>query len=78
MTSEQKAAYKDEKAQLSQEVSTGLENFIDSLPKVYAPKDIQVGSKVSMTYKERVKYLHNSEFGRLIGFKQDGSIQSPN
>jgi hypothetical protein len=45
--------------------------------KVYEPKDIRVGSKKSMSYQERVKYLHNSEIGRLMGFKQDGSIQSP-
>jgi hypothetical protein len=44
--------------------------------KVYEPKDIQIGSKVFMTYKERVKYLHNSELGRLCGLKSLGSIQS--
>jgi len=71
----QKAAYNHKKDD-NVAVSKGFQDFIDTLPKTYEPKDIRIGSKVPMTYKERVKYLHNSELGKLMGFKQDGSIQS--
>jgi hypothetical protein len=43
---------------------------------VYEPKDIQIGSKNYMSYKERLAYLQNSELGGLYGFRQNGSIQS--
>ena len=74
---QQKAAYNNKKDS-NVVVSKGFQDFIDRLPKTYEPKDIRIGSRVIRTYEERVKHLHNSELGRLYGFKQNGSIQSSN
>ena len=36
-----------------------------------SPKQIKVGSKTVMPYKERLLWLKNSRLGELYGFKQD-------
>jgi hypothetical protein len=74
---QQKARYNNKKDD-NVTVSKGFQDFIDRLPKTYEPKDIRIGSKVIMTHGERVKYLHNSELGRLYRFKQDVSVQGTN
>jgi hypothetical protein len=52
----QKAAYNHKKDD-NIAVSKGFQDFIDTLPKTYEPKDIRIGSKVVMTYEERVNHV---------------------
>ena len=45
-------------------------NAGENLP-LLSPKQIKVGSKTVMPYKERLLWLKNSRLGELYGFKQN-------
>jgi hypothetical protein len=68
----QKAAYNHKKDD-NIAVSKGFQDFIDTLPKTYEPKDIRIGSKLVMTYEEDCEFIKEDENGEIV---EDGSIQS--